>query len=222
MPAAPPGPGWFACDPSPGAHLARAGLAAVIVWLYVGAGQDDAAARALLAAGLMLWSFDALEQSRHAVARPGGLRDPHRWSNAARQGAFLTALLLILLGATPAAATSALVAAAIFGTFWLFLPPAGWPAATDGWDTSRPMTAQPLRGWLYHVWPVFALGLVAGFVLQPAEAGSSAAYVMFQAAFLPFLLPLHPAKGRFLGSAQDQIRVGGLVLLVAGLWLGTA
>jgi hypothetical protein len=84
------------------------------------------------------------------------------------------------------------------------------------------MTADPLRRRLYHLWPALALALLGGLAVAPPADGWSSAYVMFQAAFLPFLLPLYPTKGPFLGAASDRIRVVGLLLLGAGLWLGTA
>lgn len=211
---------WLGHDASPAAHLVRAGLAVLVLWVVADPQAGSAATRALLAAGLMLWSFDALAQSRHALAA-ADIRDPHRWSNAARQGAFLAAVLLIVLGATPAAMTGALVGAAVFGAFWLFLPPPGAPSVQDSWDTARPVTGHPLRRWLYHLWPAFSLGLVVVPALSPPDGGWSAPYVMFQAAFLPFLVPLYPAKGPFLGGTSDRIRVAGLFLLGAGLWLGT-
>ena len=210
---------WVGRNSSLAAHLVRAGLAAGIVLLLADPAQGSVAARAVLAVGLVLWSFNALEQSQHAIDRAAGLRDPHRWSNAARQGAYIAAVLLILQGATPATATGALVAAAIFGAFWLVAPTAA-PVVLETWDTARPMTLRPFTRWLYHLLPVLSLAMIAELVRMPPENSGRPISVMFQVAFFPFILSLYPSKGRFLNSNQDQIRVGGALLLGAGLWLG--
>jgi hypothetical protein len=220
MSAARGGLHWIGCKPSLPAHLARAALMSGVVLLFADPAQGNPIARAVLAAGLMLWSFDALEQSRYAIDRAAGLRDPHRWSNAARQGAYIAAVLLIILGATPAAATGVLVGAAIFGAFWLVAPPAAGPIVQETWDSARPITQRPLWRWLYHLLPLLSLAMIAELIRMPPENSGRPVSVMFQAAFFPFILALYPSKGRFLSSNRDQMRVGGALLLGAGLWLG--
>lgn len=194
-----------------------AGALAALVWVMADPAQGAPVGRALLAAGFILWSWNCIPQARHAVIPERLLADPHRWTHSAFQAASIAAVLLIVVGDM----LSAVIAAALVAFFWLAFPGRP-PAAEPHWDTARPVTADPLRRRLYHLWPVLSLALLVGLaVAQPVE-GSVPVYVMFQAAFLPFLLPLYPSKGRFLASAADRLRIGGLLLLAAGLWLGAA
>jgi hypothetical protein len=201
--------------------LAMAGTLAALVWIMADPAGGEPMARALLAAGFILWSTDCLRQAHHAVTPERHLADPHRWTFAALQAAMVAAVILIVVGDWITSMSGALIGAALTGLIWLAFP--GRPPAPEPhWDTARPMTAEPLRRGLYHLWPALALALLAGLALAPPEDGWTPAYVMFQAAFLPFLLPLYPSKGRFLASAADRLRIGGLILLAAGLWLGAA
>ena len=127
----------------------------------------------------------------------------------------------MLFGVTPTGTSSALIGAALTGLITLAFPGKP-PAAEPHRDIARRMTAEPLRRWLYHLWPALALGLIAGFVIVPPAGGWNPTHVMFQAAFLPFLMPLHPSEGRLLARAQDRIRLCGILLLGAGVWVGTS
>ena len=201
--------------------LAMACALAAFVWVMADPAEGAPMARALLAAGFILWSSDCLRQAHHAVTPERLLRDPHRWTHAAFQAASIAAVVLIVVGDRITGLLGALVGAALMALFSLGVPGKP-PAAEPHWDTARPVTADPLRRRLYHLWPALSLVLLAGLALAPGEGGSVPAHVMFQAAFLPFLLPLYPSKGRFLAATADRLRVAGLILLAAGLRVGAA
>jgi len=192
--------------------LAASGALAALVWVMADPAEGAPMARALLAAGFILWSSDCLRQAHHAVTPERLLADPHRWTHAALRAASIAAVLLILVGDM----LSAVIAAALMAFFWLAFPGRP-PAAEPHWDTARPMTLQPFWRWLYHLWPVLALGLIAGLALALPDDAKNPVYVMFLAGFLPFLVSLYPLRGSFLASA---LRIGGLLLLLAGLRLG--
>jgi hypothetical protein len=199
--------------------LAAAGALAALVFVIADPAEGEPIARALLAAGFILWSSDCIRQANHALRPAELLRDPHRWTHAALQAATTAAGVLIVVGVTTVGMLGALIGAALTGLFWLAFP--GKPPAPEPhWDTARPMTARPLWRWLYHLWPALALGLLVGLALAPPDDARNPVYVMFLAACLPFLASLYPSAGRFLASAADRLRIGGLLLLPAGLLLG--
>lgn len=198
--------------------LASAVALAALVWVIADPAQGEPAARALLAAGFILWSSDCVRQAHHAVNPADLLRDPHRWTFAALQAATVAAVVLIVVGFTPTGLLGALIGAALTGLMWLAFP-GKQPAAAPHWDTSRPITLRPFWRWLYYLLPLLTLAMIAEIAFLRPETVDRPISVMFQAAVFPFIVTLYPSRQRFLASRPDQIRAGGALLLCTGLWL---
>jgi hypothetical protein len=187
--------------------------------------RDALIQRLAFVGGFFLLGFDTLLISSYTRGERS-LRNPLRWVNAGHMAWYFgTYILLATAGGIDAAALiGPLAGALIFGAAMAFLPFADVkgplpPLPPGRYDTTRPLSDHPFRHKLYLLWPLIVLMLIAGMAAFPPEGGWDEDYLLFQIAFLPWIMQLYPhAGGAPWYRGMWVIKTLGLACLVTGLF----
>lgn len=206
-------------------YLAAAALAGLIFFdVSFSDPAPDLVLRALMVAGLLLYSADVLDTATIAT-RGHSLRDPDLWVAGLLHGWFLGMVLLMLLwdgvNQIPVTAIGAGIGGLIYGGLMI----AGSSrnkgfAAERLYDLDKPVADKASRHLFWRLWPVLAICVIVGIVIWPPDDGWDPAYVLFQMILLPFIVTYYPARpGLPILLNPNTRRICGILLMVIALFL---
>lgn len=176
--------------------------------------------------GSILLGFDTLLISSH-LRGDRSLRNPLRWVNAGHLAWYFGIYMLLATGSRvdSASVIGALVGALIFGFSMAFLPFADFkgplpPLPPGRYDLTRPLSDHPRRHALYLFWPLICFVLISALMTFPPEGGwSNENYLLFQIAFLPWIMQAYPHAGNAPWyQGMWMIKALGLACLLTGLF----
>lgn len=188
--------------------------------------RDALISRMAFVAGFILLGFDTLLISSH-LRGDRSLRNPLRWVNAGHLAWYFGTYMLLATGSgvDVPSVIGALIGALIFGAAMAFLPFADVkgplpPLPPGRYDMTRPLSDHPHRYALYKVWPLIVFALVAAIMVFPSEGGwGSDAPLLFQIAFLPWIMQAYPHAGNAPWyRGMWPIKLLGLACLLTGLF----